>query len=96
MRLPKNRKPTHPGAILLADFLEPMGVTQSRLAKHLGWTYARINEIVNGKRGISAETALSLSEAFGTTVDFWVNLQSTYDLWAARQKHKAVTPILAA
>ena len=96
MRLPKNRKPTHPGEILFSDFLEPMGITQSRLAKHLGWTYARVNEIVNGKRGISAETALSLSEAFGTTVAFWMNLQVTYDLWAAQQKHKVVEPILAA
>lgn len=90
MRLPKNRQPTHPGKILLKDFLEPLGISQTQLAKHLGWTYARVNEIINGKRGVTADSAISFSEAFGMRSDFWLNLQMAYDLWHAQQKHQAV------
>jgi len=96
MRLPKDRPPTHPGEILLQDFLLPMEITQVALAKHLNWTYARVNEIVNGKRGVTASTALALSEAFGVEADFWLNLQMNYDLWHALQGHKPVNPLLAA
>jgi antitoxin HigA-1 len=96
MRLPKNRCPTHPGEVLLKEFLVPMDITQSTLAKHLGWTYARVNEIVNGKRGVTADTALALAEAFDIEADFWLNLQMAYDLWNAMQKHKKVKPLLAA
>jgi addiction module HigA family antidote len=96
MRLPKNRQPTHPGEVLLKDFLEPMDISQVKFAKHLGWTYARLNEIVNGKRGVSADTALAFSEAFSMEADFWLNLQISYDLWLAAQKHKKVSPLVAA
>ncbi len=72
--------PIHPGEILLEEFLEPMGITQYRLAKDISVPARRINEIVHGKRGISADTALRLSRYFGTTERFWMNLQTRYDL----------------
>lgn len=78
--LPTNRIPTHPGRILLEEFLKPMGVTQAELALHLGVPVQRINEIVRGKRGVSPETAWLLSKAFGTTPEFWLNLQNNHDL----------------
>ena len=86
--LPKYRKPSHPGVILSEDFLRPMGVTQSRFATHLGWSHAKINEIINGRRGITAETALCFADAFGTSPEFWLNLQTNHDLWEAQQEHK--------
>ena len=61
--LPKNRPPTHAGEMLLKEFLEPLGITQMELAHHLKWPYARLNEIINGKRGITAQSALTLGEA---------------------------------
>ena len=85
--LPKNRKPTHPGDILLQDFLIPMGISQLKLSQHLGWPYAKINEIVKGKRGVTPETALSLADIFGNSAQFWLNLQKNYDLWEANQDH---------
>lgn len=90
MFIPKNRKPTHPGEVLLEEFIVPLGLTQAQVAKHLGWTYARLNEIINGKRGVSADSAITLSEAFGVSVEFWLNLQMAYDLWHAKQTHKKV------
>ncbi len=89
--LPKKRAPTHPGEILQKEFLEPMGLTQTALAKHLGWSHAKINEIVSEKRGVSPEVALSLADVFGTSAEMWVNLQSSYDLWYAQQGHKKKT-----
>jgi addiction module HigA family antidote len=86
--IPKNRMPSHPGEILLHEFLEPMGITQSELARKINVPIQRINTLVNGKRGISAETALLLSKVFGTTPEFWMNLQSSYDLYIAFQKLK--------
>jgi addiction module HigA family antidote len=86
--LPKYRKPTHPGEILSEEFLKPMGITQSKLAAHLGWSHAKINEIVNEKRGITAETALAFADAFSMSAEFWINLQSNFDLWEAQQDHK--------
>ena len=91
--LPKKRPPTHPGEMLLKDFLEPMGMTQVELAKHLGWSWARLNEIVNGRRGMSANSALALGEAFGTGPEFWLNLQREWDLWHARRKHKPISAL---
>jgi addiction module HigA family antidote len=88
--LPKKRPPTHPGEMLLKEFLEPMGMTQMALAKHLGWSWARLNEIINGRRGISANSALALGEAFGTGPELWLNLQRDWDLWHALRKHKSV------
>jgi antitoxin HigA-1 len=72
--------PIHPGEVLLADFLEPLGVTQHRLAVSIGVPPRRINEIVHGKRRISADTALRLARYFGTSERFWINLQARYDL----------------
>jgi addiction module HigA family antidote len=78
--------PIHPGEVLLTEFLEPLAVTQHRLAVAIGVPPRRINEIVHGKRGISADTALRLSRFFGTTDRFWLNLQSRYDLEVERDR----------
>lgn len=82
--IPRKRQATHPGVILLKEFLEPMGQTQKALAGHVGISVQRVNEIVRGKRGITPETAWLFSEAFGTTPEFWLNLQSAYDLSSNR------------
>ena len=84
--LPKHRIPTHPGEVLIEDFLEPMGVTQVDFAAHLGVPVQRINEIVRGRRGVSPETAWLLSAALGTTPHFWLNLQIAHDLAGSRPK----------
>lgn len=76
----KRIKPIHPGEILLEEFLVPMGISQYRLAKDVSVPPRRINEIVHGKRSITADTALRLSRYFGTTERFWMNLQTRYDL----------------
>ena len=78
--VPKNRVPNHPGEILQEEFLSPLGVTQVRLAEHIGVPVQRINEVVRGKRGITPETVWLLGQAFGTTPQFWLNLQSNYEL----------------
>jgi addiction module HigA family antidote len=72
--------PIHPGEILLAEFLEPLALSQYRLAHDLSVPPRRINEIVHGKRGITADTALRLGRYFGTSAQFWLNLQTRYDL----------------
>lgn len=72
--------PVHPGEVLAEEYLEPLGVTQHRVAVAIGVPPRRINEIVHGKRGISADTALRLARFFGTSERFWLNLQSRYDL----------------
>jgi addiction module HigA family antidote len=77
-RQPKN--PFHPGEILLEEFLEPKGVTQVALADKIGWTKTRLNELIRGKRGITAAAALDLADALGTSPKLWMNLQATYDL----------------
>jgi addiction module HigA family antidote len=82
--IPTHRISTHPGVILAKEFLEPLGLTQKALADHLGVPVQRINEIVRGKRGITPDTAWLLSEAFNTSPEFWLNLQSTYDLSSGR------------
>ena len=84
--LPKNRPPTHPGEVLLAEFLEPRGITQSALAEKLDIPIQRINTIINGKRGMTPETALLLARFFETTPEFWMNLQTKYDLWRAQRE----------
>ena len=86
--LPKNRIPTHPGEILLEDFLKPLGVSQVALAEHLDIPVQRINELVRGKRGITPETAWLLAGALGTTPEFWINLQTNHDLVRNRPKTK--------
>ena len=88
--LPTNRSPSHPGEILLKEFLEPLNLSQKQFAKHLGWTYTRLNEIINARRGITADSALAFSEAFNTKPEFWLNLQRDWDLWRARQTHVVI------
>lgn len=78
--LPENRVPTHPGEILRDQFLKPLRLTQVGLAEHLGVPVQRINEIVRGKRGITSETAWLLAQAFDTTPEFWINLQTNHAL----------------
>jgi antitoxin HigA-1 len=82
--IPKKRRATHPGVILMKEFIEPLGLTQQEVADHLGVPIQRINEIIKGKRGISTETAWFFSEAFETTPEFWLNLQLMYDLTTNR------------
>lgn len=82
----KNRiPPTHPGEILLEDFMKPLGISQSKLAREIGVDPRRINEIVNGKRGISADTALRLGKFFGVEAQLWLKLQNRYDLRIKRE-----------
>ena len=76
----KKLPPVHPGEVLLKEFLKPMGISQNRLALNIGVPARRINEIVLGKRGITADTALRLAKFFGTSAEFWLGLQSQYDL----------------
>ncbi len=84
---PKN--PFHPGEILLEEFLEPMGMTQTAFAEKVGWTRARLNELIRGKRGVTAESALDLADALGTSPKLWMNLQTTYDLDKAQRARSA-------
>lgn len=90
--LPENRTPTHPGEILLEEFLRPLGVTQVAFARHIGIPVQRVNEIINARRGVSSETAWLLSQALGTSPQFWMNLQSAFDL-ATRRPDRDVAPI---
>jgi addiction module HigA family antidote len=86
VNIPTNRPPTHPGEMLLEEYLKPMGLTQKQLSEALHVPFQRINELVNGKRGITPSTALRLSVFFGNTADFWMNLQQRWDLYWARVK----------
>jgi addiction module HigA family antidote len=86
MRLPKN--PFHPGEMLLEEFLVPGKMTQTVLAQKLGWTRARLNELIKGKRAITADSALDLSHVLGTSAKLWMNLQATYDLDKALRRRK--------
>lgn len=86
--LPKNRIPTHPGEILLEEFLVPMNVSQVAFAAHIGVPTQRVNEIVRGKRGVTPETAWLFAEALGTSPEFWLNLQTNYDLVRFRPKRQ--------
>jgi len=92
--IPSNRISTHPGIILLREFLEPLELTQRALAAHISVPVQRINEIVRGKRGITPETAWLLSEALSTTPEFWLNLQSVHDLSANRPQNH-IEPLVA-
>ena len=82
----KRLAPVHPGEVLLEEFLTPLGLTQYRLAKSLTVPPRRINEIVHGKRAVSADTALRLARFFGTSERFWLNLQTSYDLEIERDR----------
>lgn len=92
--IPSNRTATHPGIILLKEFLEPLELTQKALAIHVGIPVQRVNEIVRGKRGVTPETAWLLSEALRTTPEFWLNLQSTHDL-SANRPSRHIQPLVA-
>ena len=82
--LPTHRQPSHPGEILLAEFLEPMKMSQLDISKKMGVPVQRVNTLINGKRGITAATALLLSAQLKTTPEFWMNLQNAYDLYEAK------------
>lgn len=90
-------EPIHPGEVLMEDFIEGFGITQHKLAVSIGVPPRRINEIVHGKRGISADTALRLAKYFGTSATFWTNVQSRYELdraeHAAAEQIAAITPL---
>ncbi len=94
--LPENRIATHPGEILKEEFLDPVRITQVALAQHLGIPLQRVNEIIRGKRGVTPETAWLLSQALGTTPQFWMNLQDAYDLTNKRPKSTVERLIKAA
>jgi len=84
IRVPTHREPTHPGEMLLEEFLKPMGLSQQDLARSIQVPYQRINEIVNRRRGVTPATALRLSRYFGNTAAFWMNLQLRWDLYHAQ------------
>ena len=90
VRVPTDREPTHPGVVLLEEFLKPMGISQKRLAKAIKVPYQRVNEIVNGKRSITVSTALRLAKFFNTTPDFWLNLQLKWDMYKTMKKEKSI------
>jgi antitoxin HigA-1 len=89
IRIPTHRAPTHPGEMLRAEFLEPLGLTQRELAKRLGVSYPRVNELVQGHRGITPDTALRLERLLGMDAQFWLNLQLAWDLYHAKHSPAA-------
>lgn len=89
IRVPTHRAPTHPGEMLLEEFLNLMQLTQRELADGIQVPYQRVNEIINGRRGITASTALRLAKFFDTSPDFWMNLQLRWDLYHAQQQEKS-------
>ena len=87
-----NKKPPHPfhpGEMLREEFLEPLGLSQAAFAQKIGWSRARLNEVIRGKRGITVEAALDLADALGTSPKLWLNLQATYDLDKASVARRA-------
>lgn len=83
--IPKHRKPTHPGEILLEEFLKPLGMSQVELARNMGVPIQRVNTLINGKRDMTAETAILVSRALKTSSEFWMSLQVAYDLYEAQR-----------
>ena len=81
VRLPTDRPPTHPGELLLEEFLRPLGITQVDFAKAIDVPLQRVNEIIKGKRGVTTDTALRLEAALGASAQFWLNAQIAWDLW---------------
>src|SRR3990172_10209179 len=90
IRVPTNRPPTHPGEMLLEEFLNPMGLTQRELADSIHVPYQRVNDIVHGRRGVTPGTALRLAKYFGLSADFWMNLQLRWDLFFAQQDEMSI------
>lgn len=101
-RLPKHRRPTHPGQVFLEDFLEPLGMTQREAAERLRISYPRMNEIVKGRRSVTPDTAIRLGRFTKTEPEFWLNLQQAADLWDAlhaesiREEIEKIRPVSAA
>jgi len=99
VRVPTNRAPTHPGEMLLEEFIRPMNLTQQDVARAIRVPYQRINELVHGRRGITPATALRLSRFFGNTAAFWMNLQLRWDLYRAQleeaEELKKIRPMQA-
>jgi addiction module HigA family antidote len=89
--IPNNRKPTHPGEILLEEFLKPMEMSQVELAKRMGVPIQRVNTLINGKRDMTAETAILLARVLKTSSEFWMNLQVGYDLYKAMRSMEAAS-----
>jgi addiction module HigA family antidote len=85
VRIPTHREPTHPGEMLLEEFLKPMGLSQKELADGIHVPYQRVNELIRGRRGVTPSTALRLARFFGMSPDFWLNLQLRWDLYHAQQ-----------
>jgi addiction module HigA family antidote len=90
VRVPTDREPTHPGEMLREEFLLPMGITQQQLADAIYVPFQRINELVNGKRGVTPSTSLRLARFFGVSEDFWMNLQVRWDLYRVRKKEQEI------
>lgn len=88
-RMPTMRPPTHPGEMLLEEFIKPLGVSQSAMAGRLGISFPRLNEIIRGKRRVTPDTALRLSKVVGMSADFWLGLQQDWDLWHAMRSENA-------
>ncbi len=97
IRIPTHRTPTHPGEMLLEEFLKPMGIAQRELANAIHVPYQRVNEIINGRRGITPSTALRLGKFFRVSADFWMNIQLRWDLYFAQQSEaedlKSIKPL---
>ncbi len=93
--LPTDRIPTHPGEMLVEEFLKPRGIAQIAFAAHLRIPIQRVNEVANGKRGVTPETAILFGAALGTTPEFWMNLQTTHDLALARAALPRIPAALA-
>lgn len=88
-RLPAQRPPTHPGEMLLEEFLKPLGLTQTEFAMRLGVSYPRLNEIIRRKRSVTPDTALRLARVLGMSAAFWLGLQQDWDLWHAARSREA-------
>jgi addiction module HigA family antidote len=86
VRVPTHRTPTHPGEMLLIEFLEPLGISQKELAESIHVPYQRVNKLVNGRRGVTPSTALRLGQFFGMSAGFWMNLQLRWDLYHAQRE----------
>ncbi len=91
VRVPTHRPPAQPGEILVEEFLKPLGISQVQLAERIRVPFQRVNTIANGKRGITPDTALRFARAFGTSPDFWLNLQQAWDLYQALHAPEAET-----
>jgi antitoxin HigA-1 len=98
VNIPTNRPPTSPGEMLREEFLEPLGLTQRQLADAIGVSYQRVNELINGKRGITTSTALRLAKYFSTSADFWLNMQRATDIYQVlnqeAQQIETIQPIV--